>query len=430
MRTTLLSVSLVLSMAASMQAQQSDPSKFQPPTPAEISEPDPVIQAAAEAMLRQAATAYQAAPAIIAKTIVRTHTEQADKAITVNSVFGPDGLAKIEAPDSLVYVRDGVMRVIFYDIYDRYLEVPVGGSMVDGVEVTMGDRAMAGFEAMLREGLEPREWLESLLMRTIGTPHVTGLESVTAADGMELNRILVTGAYGTGWIDYDPKGKRIVAAHAKMRIVPDEDLEPFELTMDLTTETEFLEALPSEVTFDPGIRTPVSTRNELDPVLRNRKSIGQMAPALKLLGIDGTEVDLTSMRGKYVLLGFWTSWAQVSRRGINQLEALHRHSLDPANGVQLECFAVDVMERTPDYEPRRARAEQMWKQVGLSVPNLIERGTDTSTAWGITTVPYLVLIGPDGVIVDQQIGFSEDWPKRVLKTVKPQKTKEADAASP
>ena len=98
--------------------------------------------------------------------------------------------------------------------------------------------------------------------------------------------------------------------------------------------------------------------------------------------------------------------------------------------MQLECFAVDVMERTPDYEPRRARAEQMWKQVGLSVPNLIERGTDTSTAWGITTVPYLVLIGPDGVIVDQQIGFSEDWPKRVLKTVKPQKTKEADAASP
>ncbi len=398
--------------------QAVDPSQFTMPAPREIAEADPATQAAAKLLLKQAAEAFRAAPAVVTKTTVVNTTPQSQAEISVESMFGPEGLARIEAPDSIVDVRGGVMRLVFFDIFDRYIEVPVGSSMVDGVEAVVGDRAMAGFEAMLREGLPPEEWLEVIMMRSIGKPAITGLETLETPDGHPLNRILVAGGHGTGWIDYRPDLKQIVGTHAEMMVVVNEDLEPFELSMHMTTDIQFLDALPDVPDFDPGIRTPVATRRELDPVARNRRSIGDQAPLTKIYDTDGQPFDLATTRGRYVLLGFWTSWAPVSRQGIDQLESIHRHVLDPANGLSVDCYAVNVMERIPDDAPRRAQAKRFWSQVGLTVPNLVESGQEAMTAWGVTTVPYMVLIGPDGVIIDQQVGVDQAWPKRVLSRLR------------
>ena len=398
-------------------AQDVGPAQFTMPAAPEISEADPATQAAAVLLLRQAADAFRSAPAVIAKTTVVNTTAQSRKEVVVESMFGPDGFVRIESPDSIVDVRNGVMRLVFHQIYDRYIEVPIGNSMVDGVEAVIGDPAMAGFEAMLREGLDPGKWLEVVMMRSLGKPVISGLEMLQTQEGQPINRILVAGGYGTGWIDYRPDLKQIVGSHAEMSVVVNEDLEPFELVMNMTTEIQFVDALPSEIVFDPGIRTPVATRRDLDPVTRNRRSIGDQAPLAKLYDTDGKVFDLSTTRGRHVLLGFWTSSAPVSRKGIDQLESIYRQSLDPANDISVDCYAVNIMERIPDDEPRRLQAKKFWEQAGLTVPSLVESGQDVLTAWGITTVPYLVLIGPDGVIIDQQIGVDEGWPKRVLRAL-------------
>jgi len=303
------------------------------------------------------------------------------------------------------------------------------------VGAVMGDEALAGFEAMMREGRPPEDWMESALMRTIGKPVVTGVTTVEGEGGDTRTRVLLQGAYGTGWIDLkadthpnaDLKADthpnavdthRIAGCHAHMVVVPDENLEPFEMVMDLTTEVEFLEVLPEGLRFEPGIRTPVSTRQDLDPVLRNRIQVGQKAPALVAVSPDGDPWRLSDQAGRPVVLCFWTSWANASRGGVDQLEALHRALQSDDEAVDAVCVAVDVLEQEPELAARRQTAGGMWKRAGLTVPLVVAPDETIQTKWAVTGVPYLILVGPDGMVLDAEVGVSEAWVKRTLRTLK------------
>jgi hypothetical protein len=397
-----------------------------PPTPSQVTSTPadvPVIDAAEQAagygVLARAVEAFGSAPVVRCDTQVRMQSPNGtERAVEVQSVFGPDGFAWIKAPESMVYVKDGVMRIVLQSVYDRYLEVPVGDSMVDGVGAVMGDEALAGFEAMMREGRPPEAWLETALMRTIGKPTVTGVEVVPGGDGTDVTRVTLVGAYGTGWVDLDPDTHRLVGSHAHLIVVPDENLEPFEMVMDLTTEVEFLETLPEGLDFDPGIRTPVGTRQDLDPVLRNRLKIGQPAPELVAVTPEGAPWQLKDHAGTPVVLCFWTSWANASRPGVEQLERLYTSLTADGQTPDAICMAVNVLEHEPELDVRREAAGGMWRQAGLTVPLLVAPDEVIQTKWAVTSVPYLILVGPDGTILDAEVGVSESWVKRVLGMLK------------
>ena len=387
-----------------------DPSQFSPPAAPEASPGDPAIVAAADGLLRQATDVFHSAPVVQCQTTVHTRVGDVDRSIVVDSIFGPDGAGLIRSPQSVVLSRDGVLSIVLQDVWDRYLQIPVGESLADGIEVAMGDRAVAGFEVMMRDGDPPDEWLEVLLMRTIGKPTIVGLDRIDGVGGLKIDRIRLAGRFGSGWVDLDAVQHIILGAHADMSVTPEQGLEPFELEMNLETNTRFLSELPQPLEIDPGIRTPVSHRHDLDPVLRNRLKIGQQAPALKLPQLGGGEVDLASLKGSYVVLCFWTSWADVSKRGIDQLEDLSER-LAGLEGVH--CYGVNVMERTADPAERMALVKFVWEKAGVRVPTLVALDDQAQTAWGMTTVPYGVLIAPDGSVVDIQSGWAADWPKRV-----------------
>ncbi len=401
-----------------------------PPTPAQVTVPAPespsaepaaidqAAQAAGMAVLRSAVEAFGAAPVVRCATHVQIKPPTGGvRTIDVVSVFGPDGFAWIRAPESVVSVEGGIMRIVLQSVYDRYLEVPVGDSMVDGIGAIMGDESLAGFEAMMREGRPPEDWLEAALMRTIGRPVVTGLETTVSDDGVTQARVLLHGTYGTGWIDVRQDTHQMTGSHAHLVVVPDENLEPFELQMDLTTKVEFLEAVPEGLTFDPGIRTPVSTRQDLDPVLRNRLKIGQKAPPLAAVSPSGERWQLREHAGTPVVLCFWTSWAKASRQGVDQLESLYR-TLQREEGLpDAVCVAVNVLEEEPELAPRQQAAGGMWEQAQLTVPLLVAPDETIQTQWAVTGIPYLVLIGPDGAVLDAAVGVSEGWLKRTLRTL-------------
>jgi peroxiredoxin len=399
----------VLTAGLSAAPPPADPSRFSPPEPAPIEQADPAIVAAADGLLRQAMETFRSAPVVQTETTVHTRVGETDRSLTVSSLFGPDGSALIEAPESTLRSRDGTLTIVLQDVWDRYLQIPVGLSLADGVEAAMGDRALAGFEVMMRDGDPPESWLEVLLMRTIGKPTIVGLDRVEGADGLMIDRVLLAGRFGTGWVDLDGTRRVILGAHADMRIVPEEDLEPFELTMNLETNTRFLEALPKPLAIDTGIRTPVSHRHDLDPVLRNRLSVGQKAPALKLRQLGGGEVDLAELKGENVILCFWSSWADASKRGVQQLAELQERLAGLEN---VHCYAVNIMERTSDPAEREALVRFVWEKAGFDVPTLLTPDDQLRTAWGLATVPYSVVIGPDGMIRDIQVGWAGDWVKR------------------
>ncbi len=393
-----------------------------PPAPA-VEPADPAIVTAADGLLRHAATVFSEAPVVQCRTTVQSRVGENERTLVVESIFGPNGTALITSPQSTLLSQDGKLSIVLQDVWDRYLETPVGRSLADGIENAMGDRALAGFEVMMRDGDPPEAWLEVLLMRSIGVPKIIGLERITASSGLEIDRIHLAGRFGRGWVDLDSARSVILGAQARMRVIPEEGLEPFELDLIMKTDTVFLEELPFALDIDPGIRTPVPHRHDLDPVLRNRMSIGQQAPPLKLQQLGGGEVDLAKLRGSHVILCFWTSWADASKRGIDQLEQISEHL---AGLEDVHCYGVNIMERTDDPSERAALIKFVWDKAGVKVPTLVTPDDQLRTAWGVTTVPYSVLIGPDGSVLDIQTGWEADWPKRAQSQVEGIRSKGSD----
>ena len=406
----LIIMGLLVSLFSSCFAMaQADPSQFSPGKPPEIPEMDPADKLVAEGMLQQAIEAFRKAPAIVCETTVKTESGPNQKELIVEAEFGPGSSMRVETPEALIVCLDGYLNVVLYKVPDRYLKVPLVGSVTDTIESIFGDRFVAGFEIMMRESESITTWLDALTMRSVVNPRVTGLEETTAEDGTVLSRIYVAGKLGAGWIDYNPQTKLIVAVRTEM--YPIEGADGFFFHMDLKTNTAFMESLPKPIVLDAGKRTPVGSKADLDPVTRNRLVAGNPAPALQVPQLDGTVVNLADLKGKTVILDFWATWCGPCKQGLPKLDELYVEHGENKGDVLV--YAVDVMERMRKPEERIQTVSEFWEKMEYKVPTLISLDDQVPTAWSITSIPKMVVIGPDGKIVSVLNGFYKDMKSRI-----------------
>jgi peroxiredoxin len=413
-----------------------------PPSPASVAGPaqvgpgiqqptgavDEVLQAAGMALLHQAMETFRQAPAITCTTHVQVDVTGHANEVTVRSSFGPEGSMRIDSPESTIAAVDGWLNIVEYRVYDRYLKTPVGEGVVQAIEGLYGDAALAGFEVMMREGQPVEAWLDLVLMRAVGSPKVTTLEEVQTDDGGTLTRIHLIGFRGVGTVDFDPERRTIVGSTAQMRIIPEAGAQPLVWRMRMKTTATFLDALPEPITFDPGAREGVFSRQDLDPIGRNALKIGQAHPPLVLYDMQGTLVDLSTLRGKSAVLVFWTSWSPPAGKSLKQLEALYQ-SLGDADG-DVRIYAVNIMEQIADPADRVAQAKALWAAGNMTVPSLVAPGDEVQRLWGVQTVPLHVLIGPEGTVVEQWVGHRPTWDKDVRRSLEALSSDQAKPAQP
>lgn len=389
-------------------------------SPASLSDTSAVYgtpsQRAADALFSSVGATFAEAPVVMTATKVRTQSGGREQEMEVLSIFGPNGEALVEGPSSAILAREGRLNIVLHDVWDRYLSVPVGKRIADGVEAALGDRMLAGFEVMMRDGDPPGLWLDALMMRSIGSPKVISIERRDGNSDTSIVRIELSGRFGKGWIDIDSGRRVILGCHSEMLVPMEDGREPFAMTMDMTTEVVFADAILHPLELDMGIRTPVSHRNQLDPVLRNALAVGDVHPPLKGILKNGDDIDLASMRGEYVVLCFWSTWADASRGGVELLERL---SASVADHPDIHCLAVNVWERGDDPAAQHAQALAAWAAAGFALPMVHVGDDSTRVQWGITTLPYLVTIAPDGRILDLQVGWDDSWLDRVRNLIRP-----------
>jgi len=66
--------------------------------------------------------------------------------------------------------------------------------------------------------------------------------------------------------------------------------------------------------------------------------VGQAAPALVTATLDGKNFDLTTLKGKVVVVHFWATWCAPCREEMPALEAVWRHY----HGKGLEVLAISA----------------------------------------------------------------------------------------
>jgi cytochrome c biogenesis protein CcmG/thiol:disulfide interchange protein DsbE len=121
--------------------------------------------------------------------------------------------------------------------------------------------------------------------------------------------------------------------------------------------------------------------------------IGKPAPAFELTTLEGEKISLTSLRGKPVVLNFWSTWCgpciaehQLIRQAVR--------AYAPA-GV---LFYSILYEDTPE------NAGRFIAEFGKGAPVLLDPGLKTAIDYGVAGVPETFFINREGTVVSKYAG--------------------------
>lgn len=119
---------------------------------------------------------------------------------------------------------------------------------------------------------------------------------------------------------------------------------------------------------------------------------GTEAPDFTLRALLGEKLELSKMRGGYVVLDFWASWCGDCRKDMPAMSALSRTYFD--KGVQFVGVSFDT-----DSAAWYKCATDVYKLVGTQVSELKKwKETQVSKDYHINWIPTLYLLDPDGKV--------------------------------
>ena len=125
---------------------------------------------------------------------------------------------------------------------------------------------------------------------------------------------------------------------------------------------------------------------------------GESAPDFTLRDINGSEVSLSSYRGKVVLVNFWATWC-----GPCKLEMPHLDKMDR----ELEAKGFEVISISTDDARAASKVKPLIKRGGYGFTVLLDKDTTVVSQYNpAKTLPYNVLIDRSGKIHQVYQGYN------------------------
>jgi thiol-disulfide isomerase/thioredoxin len=131
---------------------------------------------------------------------------------------------------------------------------------------------------------------------------------------------------------------------------------------------------------------------------------GTLAPAFEVKTISGETFSLAALKGKPVLLDFWATWCGPCRRSMPVLEKI---SVEFKNS-DLVILGVNTGED-------REVVEEFLKKAPFEYPAVLSGESGILESYKVTAYPTFILIGRDGKIVANEVGFGgEDQLRQMI----------------
>ncbi len=122
------------------------------------------------------------------------------------------------------------------------------------------------------------------------------------------------------------------------------------------------------------------------------------APTFRLARFDGGEVELASLRGRYVIMNFWASWCVPCKDEAPLVERVWREYRDR-----------DVVVVGVNIQDLESEARKFIANIGITYPNVRDRDGTVSRTYGITGIPETFFIDREGRVVRKFPGAAVEW---------------------
>lgn len=123
---------------------------------------------------------------------------------------------------------------------------------------------------------------------------------------------------------------------------------------------------------------------------------GEQAPDWSAKAYDGSAIKLSDFRGKYVLIDFWATWCGPCKAEIPNLKEVY-------NDFAGEKFEMIALSLDKDIGLPKAFHEQNPAAYVCGYLGHWNKTETTARDYGVTGIPSIWLIGPDGKIVARDL---------------------------
>ncbi len=366
---------------------------------AEVQAPE-AKRAPADELLSRIAEAYRDVPAMQDKLTLAVTGMGVNHNVDGQVLLGPGTDAQVTMEGFRITALGKDFFVERLDRPDKYIRTALQENLTRSFQALAGS-AVAVPQCMLRSGGDSAEHLAALGLGRLQQPRVTGAGRVEH-EGRTLDELRVQGDNGgSAKALVEPKTGFLVAL----------DVNAGGLSYAAEMAPRGLERLEEPIAVKTDGRRRVDSIQALMTL-----GAGDPAPDFTLETLDGTKVSLADQRGRFVVMDFWATWCPPCRMSLPKLQEFDTW----ARGEKLPVtvLAVNTGERVAGREGRRDRTETFWKGQGFTMTNVMDYTDSTAMTFAANALPHMVVIGPDGVILEVERGFNPGMVEHLKKLVR------------